>query len=332
MLLALWIAACSPEPMPLPAQAAAEEKLDRQALPPLYRKLYDYAFLPDVQASEQRVRLLVWLRYMEFNRFQLGLLGEIAARVERERVEVEAAQAALVGQHEPAVKAVYEELWAAMMAGATEEELARIGEGLDAVRLREADLLALRSRSVRTLFELEAPFLQTLTPQQEAKLADATFLLRHRLDPYANPGDFNALIGSLYYAGEFGVLSKSTFDPNEDHLDIGGLWSAPEDDRTQARFPDARREVVLYLVLLEPTLPEALDAATKLRQLSGVAEAAAPGQPVAPVPAPPGAPGAPGPGSPESPAGAGAGVVPVPGTPPPPGIPTPPPPAPPGAP
>lgn len=329
LLLAL---ACAPAPMPLPSEEAAV--LDRAAEPPLYRKLYDYAFLPEVQLREQRVRLLIWLRHMDFNRYQLGLLSELAARTDRERRDIEALSTDLVQEHEPAVGAVYDKLWEGMLAGASEEELATIAEGLDSVRLREEDLLQLRARSVRTLLEAQQPFLRTLTPKQEALFADATFLLRHRLDPYANPGDFRALIGTIYYAGDFGMLTKPTFDPNEDHLNIGGLWSEEPAELAGAFFPEARREVVLYMVLLEPALPEAIEAATKLRAASGVAEPVGPGSPgsapvgagaqAAPVPgpdgvvpAPPGAPGgSPMPGGEPAP-GVPTPPAPVPGTPPP---------------
>jgi hypothetical protein len=321
-VIVAMLLACVADPMPLPAEAAAA--VERAPDPPLYRKLYDYAFLPEVQEREQRVRLLVWLRYVGFNRYQLDLLDELAAKVARERAEVDEAQRAIVAEHEPAVGGVYDELWDAMRAGASEQDLAAIGDKLDAVRLREADLLELRARSVRTVFELEAPFLRTLTPQQEAMIADATFLLRHRLDPYANPGDFRALVGTVWTAGEYGVLSKPTFSPGEDHLDVGGLWSDGEDDR--APFPDLQREVVIYMVALEPALPEAIAAARELRAKAGVAEPAAPASPGQPAAA-----GVPAPGAPVQPAAPGQPAPGIP-TPPPPGIPDAPPPAPPGAP
>ncbi len=319
VLLALL--ACADPPQPLPAQAAAE-RVDRAALPPLYRKLYDYSFLPEVQYDEQRVRILIWLRHMDFNRYQLSRLEDLAAAFARERAQLEATQGQLVQQHEPQVREVYGQLWDALRAGATEEELARIGERLDVARTREADLLALRSRSIRALLELEEPFLRSLTPQQEALMADATFLLRHRLDPYANPGDFTALVGTVYNVGEFGALTRPTFDPNEDHLNIGGLWSTDAASREAAFFPDARREAILYMVLLEPALPEAIAAARELRaregtdasDLAAVPPPPVPGQPAPPegsaAQTPPGT--APGSAVPEA-RGAGAGAVPAPG-------------------
>jgi len=326
LALLLSLLACAPEPMPLPAEA--EAALDRAGEPPLYRKLYDYAFLPQVQQTEQRVRLLIWLRHMAFNRYQLGLLSELAARTERERADVERLAGELVAEHEPAVAAVYDELWEAMLAGKSEDELAIIGDKLDASRLREADLLDLRARSVRTLIDAQKPFLGTLTPKQEALFADATFLLRHRLDPYANPGDFRALIGTIYYAGDFGMLTKPTFNPDEDHLNIGGLWSEKPETLTGPFFPDARREVLLYMVLLEPALPEAL----KAELVHAPAPTGEPRQPhsTGPGSAPPGTPGGgvQGDGTPTGGTAPAVPSAPVPGVPepPPPGKPDAPPP------
>ncbi len=333
LALLVLLFACAPAPMPLPAET--ESAVDRATEPPLYRKLYDYAFLPEVQEREQRVRLLIWLRHMEFNRYQLGLLSELAARTERERLDVERLAREIVDEHEPAVGAVYDQLWEAMIAGATESDLAVIGDKLDTARIREADLLDLRARSVRTLLEAQQPFMRTLTPTQEALFADATFLLRHRLDPYANPGDFRALVGTIYYAGDFGMLTKPTFNPDEDHLNIGGLWSEEPAELAGAHFPNARREVVLYMVLLEPSLPMALEAATRLRATSGATEPTGPvGAGVGAVevqldanglPMPSIVPGSPTPAAPGSPQpGAPAGPTPV--------MPTAPTPAPPGEP
>jgi hypothetical protein len=295
----LLVVACAPAPMALPSEV--EAGVDRDAEPALYRKLYDYAFLPQVQYSEQRVRLALWLRHMDFQRHQLGLLSELAARTTREREEVERVAAGIAEEHEPAIGAVYDQLWEGMKANASEDELARIGQGLDAVRTRESDLLDLRARSVRALMEAQQPFLKTLTPRQEALFADATFLLRHRLDPYANPGDFRALIGTIYYAGDFGMLTKPTFDPNEDHLNIGGLWSEEPQELAGPHFPDARREVVLYMVLLEPALPEAIGLASQLRAAAPDPVVPADPDPVPPVEPPPGAQAPPAPVTPPDP-------------------------------
>lgn len=310
VLLLLLALSCA-DPLPLPS-AVAVEKLDRSTLPPLYRQLYDYAFLPKVQLKEQRVRILVWLSEMGLDRYQLGLMKELWERTDRERKAVEQKQREIIESYEPKIGTVYDTLWEQMQAGATEEELGKQAEPLNTlVHSREAELLELRSHSVRALFEAQAALLKTLRPKQEIMMSDAVFFLRHRLDPYANPGDFNALIGTVYVAGEFGALSRPSFDPNEDHLNIGGLWSEDPEKLTGPYFPNARREVILYMVLLEPALPEAIEAAL-LRKSKEPPEVTAPGTPAAP---PPGEPSAPPPGEPSAPPVAPPGEAPPPGQP-----------------
>lgn len=302
LLPALALVGCAP-PLALPTEAAVAEQHDRSLDPPLYRALYDYAFLPETQAKEQRVRLLIWLHYMKFNRLQLGLLSELSDKVARERTAVQQRQDAIILKYEPQLDATYDAIWNDLAEGAPSAQLDALAPKLAEVHAREQELLTLRAQSVRTLFEAEAPFLQTLTPTQEIQFTDATFLLRHRLDPYADPGDFDALIGPIYRPGQFGALSRTTFDPNEDHLNIGGLWSEAPEKLTGPQFPDARREALLYMVLLEPTLPEAIAAEVANRPQ---------GEPVLGTPANAPRPGAPTPPPPGVPTGLG-GMAPVPG-------------------
>lgn len=282
---ALLLGACTLPPEPPPSEAAVAAAVDRAAEPPLYRKLYDYAFLPQVQDREQRVRLRIFLRHLDFDLYQIGLMEELHALVARERAAVTAREAEIVAAYEPQVGAVYDELWAAMEAGRSEAELAAIGDKLDVIDRREAELLELRAASVRAILDRESPLLATFTQKQDVLFADAVFALRHRLDPYANPGDFHELVGTVYVAGEFGTLTRPTYDPEEDHLNIGGLWSPAPEKLTGPYFQEARQEVILYMLLLEPALPEALAA---VRAERTAAAAATP----TPAPAAPSAPAA----------------------------------------
>ena len=143
-------------------------------------------------------------------------------------------------------------------------------------------MLELRSTSVRTILDREQTFLGTLTPKQDTLFADAIFALRHRLDPWANPGDFHELVGTVYVAGQFGTLTQPTYDPGEDHLNIGGLWSPEPEKLAGPYFQDARRDVILYMLLLEPALLDAVAAVKAERSLT---------QPAEPPTPPPGASG-----------------------------------------
>ena len=118
----LVLAACQTEPMPLPTAAeaaAADARAEQAARPPLTQVLYDYALAPDLQAREQRVRLLIWLKHMELGDYQLRALAELHVQAEAERARIDAAQAELLAASEPTLTATYDSLWAKLSAGAS---------------------------------------------------------------------------------------------------------------------------------------------------------------------------------------------------------------------
>ena len=133
---------------------------------------------------------------------------------------------------------------------------------------RERELLKLRLQGIRAVFEAQREFLASLSPTQEALLADAVFFLRNRLDPVGNPGDFRALVGSIYDPGQYAVLTRGSSDWARAPLNIGGLWS-DEPQLEGGALHEARREVLLYLILLEPGLAPAIKTAKALSQADG---------------------------------------------------------------
>ena len=163
--------------------------------------------------------------------------------------------------------------------------------------------------------DAQQAFLRTLTPAQEAKLNDALFALRHRLDPVAHPGDFEALVGSVYDPGQFAVLTRGAQPGDLEETNIGALWGESGAGLRGHPLHDAKREVILLLTLLEPGLDEAIAAAAVLPDTLArpvlPRQQAPPGpdgrpQPGAPQPgepdaSQPGAPGAPQPGQPDAP-------------------------------
>ena len=128
--------------------------------------------------------------------------------------------------------------------------------------LGDAGLIAKSKNATDPILNAEKEWLASLTPRQEILLTDAIFFLRHRLDPYARPGDFESLVGSVFIAGDWGTLTRGSWKHDEDHLNLGGLWSDESIENLQGPvFNDLRRELVLYMMLLEPALPEAIEAA-----------------------------------------------------------------------
>jgi hypothetical protein len=269
----LLASACNTEPDPLPTEmrvAGANARIDRAGQPALYQLLYDYAFLPEVQHREQRVRILIWLVHAEVSAYQLQSLWVLSQEVSAEKARIEEAQRAIVERYESEVGKTYDAIWSALRSGeALESEALESSAGTlltQKLQLsRERELLELRVQGIQGIMEMEQSWLASLTPKQEILLADALFFLRHRLDPYANPGDFQSMIGSVFIAGDWGTLTRGTYDREKDHLNLGGLWSDMAIEELQGPvFNDLRRELVLYMILLEPALPDAIEAALAL--------------------------------------------------------------------
>jgi len=263
----LLLLACGTDPEDLPTEVEATEATEAmdEVRAPMVQLLYDYAFLPEVQAKEQRVRILVWLRWMEFDGYQLRALREAWEKAADERGRIEERQAQVIQAYEPAMGEVYDEIWAELAQGKSLDDpsVLAAAEPLVTERMhkdRERELLELRVQGVDEVIRHAAPVLESLTQKQEARLSDSLFFLRHALDPYANPGDFNALVGTTFSPGDYGTLKRGQWNEQTDHNDIAMLWSEPEDRDGQPVFADVKRELLLYLILLEPTLPEAIAA------------------------------------------------------------------------
>ena len=296
----LALSACEPEPVLPPTEAAVAE-LDRAAQPPLYQLLYDAPLVPGPSAEEQRVRLLVWLRHMQLSRPQLSRLEELRQTVDERRARIAEAEAVVAERYAGEAARIYGEIWTLLAAGSPTDD-PRLGPLTDELRelrgggARERELITVRLEGIRGILEAERGFLRTLSPGQEQLMADSLFFLRHALDPVATPGSFRELVGTTYDPGEYAVLTRGTGEVDREPLDIGGLWSDESSLESHA-LHGARREVLLFLTLLQPGLDEAIAAALPLASDGTGGAAGAPGgapSPGAPqgspTPAPPGAP------------------------------------------
>lgn len=278
--IAAWLVlglGCVPEPLPLPTEAAVQA-LDRDVQPPLYQMLYDTPALPGSKAPQQRVRILIWLKHLKLGTAQLSRLEELRT-VSRERGRrIHEAEEAMALRWEPQENEVYTQLWDGIVAGTSLDDpaMGKLTEQLREMRAggeRERELLKLRLQGIRAVLEAQQPFLATLSPAQEALLADAVFFLRNRLDPIGNPGDFRALVGSIYDPGQYAVLTRGNSEWARAHLNIGALWS-DEPPIEGGALHEARREVLLYLILMEPGLAEAIAAAKTMAEAQEAGAAA----------------------------------------------------------
>jgi len=267
-IVGLSMLGCTPEPRTLPSEKAVQD-LKRNQQPPLYQLLYDIPALPAFGPREQRVRILIWLEHMGLSEGQLTRLDELRGLAKNRRERIQQAEEEANQRWGKEEGQVYEQIWNHLKEGKAvdDPDMAAFTHALKEMRTggeRERELLKLRLQGIRAVFEAQREFLAALSPQQEALLADAVFFLRNRLDPIGNPGDFRALVGSIYDPGEYAVLTRGSSDWARAPLNIGGLWS-DEPQLEGGALHEARREVLLYLILLEPSLGEAISAARAIR-------------------------------------------------------------------
>ena len=267
LCLVIGLCGCSPQPRALPTEIAIKN-LDRNAQPPLYQLLYDIPALPAFGVDAQRVRILIWLKHLGLSEGQLGRLDALRALADNRRARIKQAETKANARWAEQEASIYSEIWVHLKSNKAidDPDMATFTHALKEMRTggeRERELLKLRLQGIRAVFEAQQDFLATLSPSQEALLADAVFFLRNRLDPIGNPGDFQALVGTIYDPGQYAVLTRGSSDWARAPLNIGGLWSdAPQLEG--GALHEARREVLLYLILLEPALEQAINAARML--------------------------------------------------------------------
>jgi len=284
LLFSLTLTACdlSASPFPTEERIEAIDEEDAATVPPLYQYLYDSAFLPEVQYAEQRTRILIWLRHVEFYEHQLEELKALHKRATTLRERVRSTQQEIIQRFEPELVPAYNVVYEHLRAGGAVddpalEEAARALIETRVHKAREDELLAVRLQSVRALLDEEQEFLRSLSAQQEIRFPDVVFVLRRDLDMASNPGDFKSLVGSQFSVGDPTLLLRGDFDSERKILNIGGLWSdAVVEDLRAPVLHEARRELLLYLLLQEPALPEAVDAALHAARVGGGAAPPAP--------------------------------------------------------
>jgi hypothetical protein len=318
VLLSL-LAACAPESAPLPAAAAVDAAVSVAPPAPLYQALYDAPPLGGGGAAGAQVRLLLWLRYVELRPEQLEMLASARAVVVDRTARIEAAELAEQQQQLAAEAPLYDTLLAGLSAGLPPDDAQLTAAGAALLELRQgttntdgtssegSDAARLRARAdgVRAALDSLQPLLQALDPEQQARLGEATFVLRGQLDPIANPGDFNALVGTTWEPGQNAVLGRGSSAWSNQPNNLAGLWADAPPLEGPA-LQEARREALLYLLVLDPELDAAITiakgwpatAATAAPPAGDQPGAPPPGSPVAP---PPGSPVAPPPGSPVAP-------------------------------
>lgn len=272
MILALLFACTVPAPDLVRPTADDPRPVDPASPPPatgpqgekLYQVLYAGEVGEEARAGGQRTRILAWLAAMELDTVQLRGLDALAAAVREKQATLDAARAAVGAKEAAALGPIYAALEArlAQPETMTEAESAGFAERLEAARAElygQGDLRAAHYAGINWLLEAVRPWIKTLSTAQQATLGESRFFLGRRLGPFVNPGDYGALVGTMWDGGDFGSLRATVRPTEEGHLDLGGLWSI----ESMQAGPDRRveglqSEAILFMALQEAELPRAI--------------------------------------------------------------------------
>ena len=247
----------------MPTEQAISET-ETEEIPPAYQLIYNSAGVNTPDSNQQRLRALIWLDRMNCNLSQLEKLEQLRKIVvEKQNILLEK-EKEVQNQILQTQTPIYNQIWDYMREGLSleAEEIQPLLQELNQLRLDQenSQLLDSRLEAIKSLLTAEEDFLKSLSPEQESTLVDALYFLRHHLDPIGNPRDFSLLIGNTYEPGQYAILLKGTSQTARQSGNIGGLWSdSPE--LSGRVLHEAKREVVLYLALLEPALEEGIRAA-----------------------------------------------------------------------
>lgn len=266
--VALAMFGCYSDPTPMPTEELVAQTAE---LDPAYQLIYDTELMKTPDQNQQRVRILLWLKRMNCNVSQLQKLDELRKLTKEKVANLEAIEAKTEQQSRELYTPLFNQLWDSLRTGTelSDPQIQNIIKTFETSQTNEQNTpsLDVRLETIKSIIDAEDTFLRSLSPEQESTIVDALYFLRYKLDPVGNPKDFSLLIGNTFEPGQYAILLKGTSELAQQSGNIGGLWS-DQPELTGRVLHEARREVVLYLVLLEPALEEAIRAAIALQSQS----------------------------------------------------------------
>lgn len=240
LLIVAALSACAyhPDDFARPIVPVAEG--DHAATPPappipegeaLYQMLYADEFGEEARALGQRARMLAWLHSCGLTEAQLeGLI--VLSRVMNRAVQDDIEARKNLGPREKELYGpVYTELIGAFTGtgSLSAEDLARHAESLRNARTTlwgEEDPHKAQYERLKKALGSASKWVQTLSYDQRTAMAKVRFFMRRSLAPLSRPGHYEAMVAGTWDAGDFDTLRYAGRSPNEDALNIGGLWSA----------------------------------------------------------------------------------------------------------
>jgi hypothetical protein len=240
----LTVIAATPPPAPGPAS----EKL--------YQMLYSGEFGEGATPAGQRLRILAWAAYVNFSKAQLQELIELSDAVHRIELEGERDFRLLDQSESEALNPVYQGLIEKYANGATVEDT-QLQQ--DAVLLERAKVAAYGGTDPRGAHYQQVMkalrkvngWVANLSTEMQEHLGACRFFLQRRLGPFTNPGDYQLWLGTAWSGANFASLKTELRPVDEGQMDIGGLWSADEVEKSPEGSLHGLRVAVLLLFAME---------------------------------------------------------------------------------
>ena len=237
----------------------------------LYQMLYADEFGEDARPLGQRARMLAWLHTAGLDKAQLESLIQLSA-VMRAAVEEDNAARKSLGVREKDLYApVYRDLIRAFAgeASLSEADLARHAERLRQARASvwgEEDPHQAQFRRLKTAMLSAQKWVRTLSYDQLQAVAKVRFFLRRSLSPLSRPGHYETMVAGTWDAGDFDTLRNAGRSPNEEALNIGGLWSAEAYRvRPGEHLTALQTQALVSRAVLEPGFVQAIEVVLERR-------------------------------------------------------------------
>lgn len=229
---------------------------------PLYQALYADEVGDEARPLGQRARMMAWMTTLGLTPTQLGDVRETHAAL-MALEEQHRADRVAHGQRElETLGPVYEAIVVGLAEGRD------VSDQATPLTDAQAQLPSLREQEIartREALDVAAAWVARLEPHQQRLVQDSRYFLRRRLGPMVNPGDYEALVGTRWMAGDFDT--RSTAPPSDDGMDLGGLWTA----EAWRAHPDdllgpLQQQAIALMALSEPGIAEAAEVMLGLRQ------------------------------------------------------------------
>jgi len=272
ILAALCACAYHPDDFARPSGRAVQE--EHPATPPappipegeaLYQMLYADEFGEEARALGQRARMLAWLHSSGLRDAQLETLMVLAGIMKKAVAEDDAARLALGPREKTLYGPIYTELIGAFSGtgSLSAEDLARHAESLREARAKlwgEEDPHKAQYQRLKTALGAAQKWVRTLSYDQQQSMTKVRFFLRRSLSPLSRPGHYEYMVAGTWDAGDFDTLRYAGRSPNEDALNIGGLWSAEAYRvRPGEHLTALQTQAIVARAVLEPGFVEAIE-------------------------------------------------------------------------